>query len=78
MNPMGYAMMFNQKLNRKNLYFMERVKVAMNHIALSLVGKNPSYITKTNDKLFTFLALLPGTLLALRRMYQYYITSLRD
>ena len=78
MNPMGYAMMFNQKLNRKDLYFMERVKTAMNHIALSWVGKNPLYIVKSNDKLFTFLVLLPGTLLALRRMYQYYIASLKD
>ena len=78
MNPMGYAMMFNQKLNRKDLYFIERIKTAMNHIALSWVGNNPQYIAKTNDKLFTFLAFLPGTFLALRRGYQYYVTSLKE
>lgn len=70
-NPMGYAMMYNQMLNRTDLSSARKIKCAMNCVALSFVGHNPQYIFKSNQKCFTALALLPGMLLALRRKRQY-------
>jgi len=70
-NPMGYSMMFNQRLRRKDLSCLERIKTAANHIALSIVGGNPKYILRTNDKIATILSFIPGVLLSWRRKKQY-------
>lgn len=69
-NPMGYAMMFNHKL----LYSIspkEKFHAACQHIALSVYGRHPSYIWKTNHLGYTIPALPLGLLLALRRRKQY-------
>lgn len=70
-NPMGYAMMYNQMLNRKDLDFFCKTKIAMNHIALSIVGKHPRYIFQSNSILHTFWGLIPGLLLSIRRYNQF-------
>lgn len=69
-NPMGYAMMYNHKL----LYpipVKEKFHAACQHIALSIYGRHPSYIWKTNHLGYTIPALPFGLLLALRRRKQY-------
>lgn len=71
-NPMGYAMMFNHMLKRKDLKFIQKLRIAMNHIALSIVGKNPQYIFQSNDILYTIISIFPGLLLAIRRKYQHF------
>lgn len=68
-NPMGYAMLSNQALlYRKGL---ERLKAAAQHIALSIVGKSPGYILKSNCKWLTMLALPYGIALSFRRRNQF-------
>ena len=69
-NPMGYAMMYNQRLKYAT-GFVQKFKTAMQCNALSFVGKHPEYILKSNAPLFSFIALFPGWLLSLRRRYQY-------
>lgn len=69
-NPMGYAMMFNHMLKyQKGL--KDRFKTAAQHIALSIVGKNPSYIFQSNAKLLTLCSLPYGIILAIRRKKQF-------
>lgn len=70
-NPMGYAMMFNQMLCRNDWTFIQKLKIAMNHIALSIVGKNPQYIIKSRAIGYTLIAILPGIALSIRRKHQY-------
>lgn len=69
-NPMGYAMMYNQKLkylqSRK-----QRLWTAMQCNALCFVGGHPSYICKSNDLVSSILMLIPGWLLSVRRKRQY-------
>lgn len=69
-NPMGYAMMYNHKLKHTKA-FTKRLNYACQHIALSIVGKNTSYILKSNDKLITLICIPLGVLLALRRKKQF-------
>lgn len=69
-NPMGYAMMYNQRMNCVSS-FKDKCSAAMQCNALMLVGKNPSYIFKSNCPAASWLMLLPGMLLAVRRTLQY-------
>lgn len=70
-NPMGYAMMYNQMLCRKDLGLLQKFHVAMNHIALSIVGRNPLYIFKSNAISYSLITLIPGIFLSIRRFIQY-------
>lgn len=69
-NPMGYAMMYNHMLkypdSLKNKYH-----AACQHIALSLYGKHPKYIWKSNKLWLTILALPIGIVLSVRRKKQF-------
>ena len=69
-NPMGYAMMYNHMLkypdSLKNKYH-----AACQHIALSLYGKHPKYIWKSNKLWLTILALPIGVVLSVRRKKQF-------
>lgn len=69
-NPMGYAMMYNHMLkypdSLKNKYH-----AACQHIALSLYGKHPKYIWKSNKLWLTMLALPIGIVLSVRRKKQF-------
>ena len=69
-NPMGYAMMYNHKL-KYDLPVKEKFHSACQVIALSIYGKNPQYICKSNAKLLTAIALPIGMILALRRKVQF-------
>jgi glycosyltransferase involved in cell wall biosynthesis len=69
-NPMGYAMLYNHKL--KILKGMrKRIHAASQHIALSIIGNNISYIFKSNDILLTILCLPLGFMLSIRRKLQH-------
>ena len=70
-NPMGYAMMYNHKLKYPAISIKQKFFVACQMVALSFVGGNPNYILKSNNKIITALALIPGVLLAVRRKLQY-------
>lgn len=69
-NPMGYAMMYNHKLNY-NIPFSQKLRCAMQCTALSIVGHNPQYIFQTKEPIATLLTLIPGMMLSLRRKKQY-------
>lgn len=64
-NPMGFAMMYNQRLK-----YTERLKdrfmTACQLTALSAVGHNLNYLLKSNDLVMTFWSLIPGLLLSIR------------
>lgn len=69
-NKMGYAMLANQQLlYRKG--FVNLFKSAAEHIALSILGKNPGYILKTNKWWLTLLAIPYALLLTIRRAIQF-------
>lgn len=70
-NPMGYAMMYNHMLRRNDMTKYRKFHAAANHIALSIVGKNPQYIIKTNSIKYTLIGLIPGIMLSIRRYIQY-------
>ncbi|EKY29017.1 glycosyltransferase family 2 protein [Clostridium celatum] len=69
-NPMGYAMLYNHKL-KFTKGFKDRFNYACQHIALSIIGKECSYIFKSNAKLLTLIALPFGYILSLRRKRQF-------
>ncbi len=69
-NKMGYAMLANQQLlYRKG--FINLYKSAAEHIALSILGKNPKYILKTNKWWLTLIALPYALPLTIRRAMQF-------
>lgn len=69
-NKMGFAMLSNLRLlTARN--FGEKFKSAAQHIALSIVAGNPSYILKSKKKWITLLALPYGILLSFRRREQF-------
>lgn len=69
-NKMGYAMLANQQLlYRKG--FINLYKSAAEHIALSILGKNPRYILKTNKWWLTLIALPYALPLTIRRAMQF-------
>ncbi len=70
-NPMGYAMMYNHMLKYPLLSAKRKYRAACQHIALSIVGKNPSYIFKSNKLGYTILALPQGIVTAIRRKRQF-------
>ena len=69
-NPMGYAMLFNHHLKYNNS-FKEKFTNAYQMVCYSLLGKNLSYLTQSNNKLITLLALPVGIIVAIRRMFQF-------
>ena len=69
-NPMGYAMMYNHTL-KYPIGPLRKYKNACQHIALSIVGKNPEYILKSYDPLITILSLPLGLILSIRRAFQF-------
>lgn len=68
-NPMGYAMMYNQKT--KYLQGRRRMYAAMQCNTLCFVGGHPEYIFKSHALGLSLVALLPGWLLSFRRKKQY-------
>ena len=68
-NPMGYAMMYNHKL--KYLTSVHKLRAAIQMGALCFVGKHPSYLLRSNAKLYTLLSIVPSFFLSLRRKRQY-------
>lgn len=69
-NPMGYAMMYNQKLKCLQSH-KQRLWTAMQCNALCFLAGYPSYIRESNDQMSSILMLIPGYLLSIRRKYQY-------
>lgn len=69
-NPMGYSMLYNHKLKYSN-NFKEKIYNSSQMIALSLIGKQPSYILKSNDKVSTLISLPLGIMLYFRRKEQF-------
>lgn len=69
-NPMGYAMMYNHKL-KYPMALGQKFKNACQHIALSIVGRSPSYILKSNNPILTLFALPAGLALSIRRLIQF-------
>lgn len=69
-NPMGYAMMYNHKL-KYNISMKQKFHAACQHIALSLYGHHPEYITRTNAWFYTLPAIPFGVILFIRRSIQY-------
>ena len=70
-NPMGYAMMFRQMLNRPDFSWLKKFKCAMNCVALSSVGGNILYPLKGNHKVILWVAFFPGFFLGIRRKHQF-------
>lgn len=69
-NPMGYAMMYNHKL-KYTKGIVNRFNYCCQHIALSIIGNEYSYILKSNDKILTMISLPFGLLLSIRRSLQF-------
>ena len=70
-NPMGYSMMYNHMLKYYTLTKKEKYYAACQHIALAIYGKKISYILKTNNWLYTILAMPVGIILSVRRKKQF-------
>ena len=70
-NPMGYAMMYKQRILLSNNY-KNKFYNATQMIAYSIIGKSFNYIYKENkDKVITSLALPMGLILSIRRKIQF-------
>lgn len=69
-NPMGYSMMYNQRLKYEE-GFINRAKTAAYFCALCHVGGNPTYCFKCTSKILGFFAFIPGWILSFRRRKQY-------
>lgn len=69
-NPMGYAMLYNHKLK-----YTTNTKAKLNYIcqfiAYCILSKNYSYIKKCNCKRLVFILIPLGSLLAIRRKWQF-------
>jgi glycosyltransferase involved in cell wall biosynthesis len=70
-NPMGYAMMYEQQLDRPDFSFQKKICSAMNMFALTMIGRTPSYYFKNKHKVIKLLAFIPGVLLFFRRIKQF-------
>lgn len=57
-NPMGYAMMYNHMLKYPELSIKQKYYAACQHIALSIYGKNSSYILRSNKIIYSILLCL--------------------
>lgn len=69
-NPMGYAMMYNQKLKIEKS-FKRNMFYAMQMTALTLYAGNLSYLKESNNILATLLSFPFGFILSIRRKMQY-------
>ena len=69
-NPMGFAMMYNQKLKRAKS-FRDSFRNALQMIALSSYSHNLGYLRQSNNKFMTLIALPLGLLLGERRRSQF-------
>jgi hypothetical protein len=69
-NPMGYAMLFNHQLKYKTT-FKEKFKAAYLMVCYSVIGKNLSYILRSNSLFVTLLSFPIGLLVARRRKKQF-------
>jgi glycosyltransferase involved in cell wall biosynthesis len=69
-NPMGYAMMYNQRILLSKS-FKEKFYNAVQMVALIYCAKNFNYLKESNNKPITVLALLPGIALGIRRKIQF-------
>lgn len=69
-NPMGYAMMYNHMLKYPEYGIKRKLFCACQMVAMSFYGGKMSYLTKSNNKAMTILALIPGILLGIRRKKQ--------
>ena len=67
---MGYAMMYNHMLKYPDLSVQQRFSAACQHVALSILGKHPEYIWKSNRLLYTIPAIPIGVVLSFRRKRQ--------
>ena len=69
-NPMGYAMMYNHML-KYDYSPKKKMFCACQSVALSIYGRHPEYIFKSNSMAYTFLAMPFGIVLAIRRGIQF-------
>lgn len=69
-NPMGYAMMYNQKI-LLDPAFKQKLRNSMQMTALSFYAGHLEYLTKSHCKLATALSLPAGVLLGFRRKWQF-------
>ena len=69
-NPMGYAMMFNQRIIFSNS-LKQKLNNTLQFVSCCFLGKEPVYLKKGNNTLLTILLLIPGLLLSLRRKRQF-------
>ena len=69
-NPMGFAMMHNQNI-LLNKQFSKKCRSAMQMTALTICGRNLSYLRNSNSPLATFITFPAGVLLAIRRKRQF-------
>lgn len=69
-NPMGYAMMYNHMLKySESIKFKLRAALQCN--VLSIIGKSPSYILKSNAIIYSFIMLPFSFIVAIRRYLQF-------
>lgn len=69
-NPMGYAMMYNHMLKYSgNIKFKLRTALQCN--VLSIIGKNPLYILKSNAIIYSFIMLPLSFVVSIRRYQQF-------
>lgn len=69
-NPMGFAMMYNQKI-LINRGIKNHWRDVVQMIALSFASGNMHYLKETNDKWATLFLMFPGILLGVRRIFQF-------
>lgn len=69
-NPMGYAMLFNHQLKYKKT-FKEKWVSAYLLVCYTIIGKNSTYLFKSNNWTMTVLAFPLGVLVAMRRIIQF-------
>lgn len=69
-NPMGYAMMFNHMI-KYDIPLKSKFMATCQFVALSIYGKHPSYILKSNSRILALAAFPFGMVLSVRRYLQY-------
>ncbi len=69
-NPMGFAMMYKQDIKRYKK-ISTKCYNAVQMIALSIVGHNPTFPFRGEHKIISILCYPLGALLAIRRIYQF-------
>ena len=69
-NPMGYAMMFNQRILLSNS-LKQKLYNTIQFDSCCFLGKDPAYLKESNNILLSVLLLIPGYILSLRRKCQF-------